>query len=63
MFKNLSPESRNIQTQKCAPIQCTVWLQNMGKGRLGDDGVVVMGGGCSVDPIEVFLGLTVFSHA
>ena len=26
MFKDLSLESRNIQTQNCAPIQCTVWL-------------------------------------
>ena len=25
MFKDLSLESRNIQTQNCAPIQCTVY--------------------------------------
>ena len=24
----LSMESRNIQTQNCAPIQCTVWPRN-----------------------------------
>ena len=28
MFKNLSLESRTIQTQNCAPIQCTVWPRN-----------------------------------
>ena len=28
MFKDLSLESRNIQTQNCAPIQCTVWPRN-----------------------------------
>ena len=28
MFKDLSMESRNIQTQNCAPIQCTVWPRN-----------------------------------
>ena len=25
LLKGLALESRNIQTQKCAPIQCTVW--------------------------------------
>ena len=28
MFKYLSLESRNIQAQNCAPIQCTVWPRN-----------------------------------
>ena len=28
MFKDLSLESRNINTQNCAPIQCTVWPRN-----------------------------------
>ena len=28
MFKDLSLESKSIQTQKCAPIQCTVWHCN-----------------------------------
>ena len=28
MFKDLSLEYRNIQTQNCAPIQCTVWPRN-----------------------------------
>ena len=28
MFKNLSLESRNIQTQNCTPIQCKVWPRN-----------------------------------
>ena len=28
IFKDLSRESRNIQTQNCAPIQCTVWPRN-----------------------------------
>ena len=28
MFKDLSLESRNIQTQYYAPIQCTVWPRN-----------------------------------
>ena len=27
-FKDLSLESRNIKTQNCAPIQCTVWPRN-----------------------------------
>ena len=26
IFKDLSMESRNIQTKNCAPIQCSVWL-------------------------------------
>ena len=30
IFKDLSLESRNIQTQNCAPIQCTVWPRNVG---------------------------------
>ena len=30
MFKDLSLESRNIQTQNCAPIQCTVWPRYVG---------------------------------
>ena len=30
MFKDLSLESRNIQTQNCAPIQCRVWPRNEG---------------------------------
>ena len=30
MFKDLSLESRNIQTQNFAPIQCTVWPRNEG---------------------------------
>ena len=25
MFKDLSLESRNIQTQNCTPMQCTIW--------------------------------------
>ena len=29
MFKDLSLESRNIQTQNCAPIQCTIWPRNV----------------------------------
>ena len=29
MFKDLSMESRNKQTQNCAPIQCTVWPRNV----------------------------------
>ena len=29
MFKDLSLESRNIQTENCAPIQCTVWPRNV----------------------------------
>ena len=28
-FIDLSQESRNIQTQNCAPIQCTVWPRNI----------------------------------
>ena len=28
MFRYLSLESRNTQTQNCAPIQCTVWPRN-----------------------------------
>ena len=28
MFKDLSLESRNIQTQNCAPIKCTLWPRN-----------------------------------
>ena len=28
MFKVLSLESRNIQTENCVPIQCTVWPRN-----------------------------------
>ena len=28
IFQNLSLESRNIQTQICAPTQCTVWSRN-----------------------------------
>ena len=28
IFKDLSLESRDIQTQNCAPIQCTVWPRN-----------------------------------
>ena len=28
MFKDLFLESRNIQTQNYAPIQCTVWPRN-----------------------------------
>ena len=28
MYKDFSMESRNIQTQNCAPIQCTVWPRN-----------------------------------
>ena len=34
MFKDLSLESTNIQTQNCAPIQCTVWPRNV---QLGTD--------------------------
>ena len=30
MLKDLSLESRNIQTQNCAPIQCTVWPRKAG---------------------------------
>ena len=33
MFKDLSLESRNIQTQNCAPIQCTVWPRNAPLGK------------------------------
>ena len=29
MFKDLSLESRIIQTQNCAPIQCIVWPRNV----------------------------------
>ena len=29
IFKNLSLEYSNIQTQNCAPIQCTVWSRNV----------------------------------
>ena len=29
MFKGLSMESRNTQTQNCAPIQCTVLPRNV----------------------------------
>ena len=29
MLKQLPLESRNIQTQNCAPIQCTVWPRNV----------------------------------
>ena len=29
MFKDLSMESRNTQTQKCAPIQCTIGARNV----------------------------------
>ena len=29
MFKDLSMESRNKQTQNCAPIQCAVWPRNV----------------------------------
>ena len=29
MFKDLSLESRNIQTQNCAPMQCTIWPRNV----------------------------------
>ena len=29
MFRYLSLESSNIQSQNCAPIQCTVWPRNV----------------------------------
>ena len=29
IFEDLSLESGNIQTQNCAPIQCTVWPRNV----------------------------------
>ena len=32
MFKDLSLKSRNIQTQNCAPIQCTVWPRDVLRG-------------------------------
>ena len=28
MFKDLSPESRDLQIPNCAPIHCTVWPRN-----------------------------------
>ena len=34
MFKVLSLESRNIQTQNCGPIQCTVCLRNEQQSKL-----------------------------
>ena len=37
MFKDLSLKSRNRQTQKCAPIQCTVWHRNVQKRKLPTD--------------------------
>ena len=35
IFQDLSLESRNIQTQNCAPIQCKVWPRNA-KKKLGN---------------------------
>ena len=29
MFKDMSVDSRNIQTQNCATIQCTIWPRNV----------------------------------
>ena len=29
MFKGLSLEHKNIQTQKCAAIQCKIWPRNI----------------------------------